>query len=91
MFSDIDVFDVNGLLNSKNAVEAFAVIVWLGVRRDTPKLETLENVRIVVNIRSLREWQLVVTHIGGVVFRNEDDTDEPPPKDNDEAAEPKND
>ena len=89
LFPGEDVFDVNGLLNSQKAVEAFAVIVWLGVRKDTPKLEALENVRIVVNIRALKEWRPVVQYVGGVVFADDDD-DAPPPKEDDEAAEPKN-
>lgn len=75
MFSHWQSFDVTELLNSSESLEAFAVVIWMGAREDTPELATKEQVFVAVNLRTLNDWQPVVEYISGVQFQSDDDTD----------------
>ena len=89
MFPDQNVFNPTDFLNTKG-LEAFAAIAWLGVRKDTPQLEELASIHTVINVRTIPEWQPVLSYISGIEFADTDNADEPPPKAEDEAVEPKN-
>lgn len=75
MFSHWQSFDVTELLNSSESLEAFAVVIWMGVRKDTPELATKEQVFVAVNLHTLNDWQPVVEYISGVQFQSDDDTE----------------
>lgn len=75
IFSHWQSFDVTELLNSSESLEAFATVIWMGVREDTPELATKEYVFVAVNLHTLNDWQPVVEYISGVQFQNNDDTD----------------
>lgn len=75
IFSHWQSFDVTELLNSAESLEAFATVVWMGVREDTPELAKKEQVFVAVNLRTLNEWQPVVEYISGVQFQGDDDTE----------------
>ena len=90
MFPDQNVFNPNEFMNAKG-LEAFAAIAWLGVRRDTPELKELASIHIAINVRTIPEWRPVLSYISGIEFADKDNADEPPPKAEDEATEPKND
>lgn len=92
MFPDHNAYDANDLLNAGKdvSIKAYVAIVWLGVRKDTPRLKELASVRATLNAQTVRKWQPAVSYIAGIEFVDADNTDEPPPKAEDEAVDPKN-
>lgn len=71
MFKEWQSFDVSELLNSTESLEAFASVIWMGVREDTPELAEKEQVFVAVNLRTLNEWSPVVEYISGVQFQSD--------------------
>ena len=79
IFKDWQSFDLAELYN-ESRFDAFGVIVWLGIREDTPKLKNREMVNRVINMRTFQAWMPVFTYISGVEIAIDAADDELPPE-----------
>ena len=82
-FKDWQSFDIAELYN-ESRFDAFAVIVWIGTRDDTPQMKSKATADKVINMLNFQAWMPVFTYISGVEI-GIDAADDLPPEPESEA------